>query len=78
VINILATVLLLLHTQPIGILASLARTMSLSGALANRLEIQLVADAGAALLVLLVATTLAVYKPRGLTPYGWRKQQEQH
>jgi hypothetical protein len=24
-----------------------------------------------------VATTLAVYKPRGMTPYGWRKQYEQ-
>ncbi|MDP9202749.1 MAG: hypothetical protein M3P26_12560, partial [Gemmatimonadota bacterium] len=30
-----------------------------------------------ALLVLLVATTLAVYKPRGMTPYGRRKQHEQ-
>jgi hypothetical protein len=27
--------------------------------------------------VLLVITTLNVYKPRGLTPYGWRKQQEE-
>jgi hypothetical protein len=36
----------------------------------RRLRIQLVADAGAALLVLLVPTVLAVYKPRGLTPYG--------
>jgi hypothetical protein len=33
--------------------------------------------AALALLVLLVATTLAVYKPRGMTPYGWRKQHEQ-
>lgn len=30
-----------------------------------------------ALVVLLVATVLAVYKPRGLTRYGWRKQHEQ-
>lgn len=29
-----------------------------------------------ALLVLLVATVLAVYKPRGMTRYGWRKQHE--
>lgn len=29
-----------------------------------------------ALVVLLVATVLAVYKPRGLTPYGWRKHHE--
>jgi ABC-type multidrug transport system fused ATPase/permease subunit len=30
-----------------------------------------------ALLALLVATVLAVYKPRGMTRYGWRKQQEE-
>ena len=35
------------------------------------------ADASAAVLALLVATTLSVYKPRGVTPYGWRKQREQ-
>jgi hypothetical protein len=29
-----------------------------------------------ALLLLLVATILSVYKPRGITPYGWRKQRE--
>ena len=29
-----------------------------------------------ALVLLLVATTLAVYKPRGMTPYGQRKQRE--
>jgi hypothetical protein len=33
-----------------------------------------VLHAGAALLLLLVATVLAVYKPRGMTPYGKRKQ----
>jgi hypothetical protein len=32
--------------------------------------------AGVALLVMLVTTILSVYKPRGLTPYGWRKQHE--
>lgn len=31
---------------------------------------------GGGLLVLLVIQTLNVYKPRGLTPYGWRKEQE--
>jgi len=35
----------------------------------------LVASA-AAVVALLVATGLGVYKPRGVTPYGWRKQQE--
>jgi len=29
-----------------------------------------------ALLLILAATILSVYKPRGLTPHGWRKQQD--
>jgi len=28
------------------------------------------------LVVLLVVTVLNVYKPQGLTPYGWRKHNE--
>jgi hypothetical protein len=32
---------------------------------------------GVGLVVLLIVTTLNVYKPRGLTRYGWRKQQEE-
>jgi hypothetical protein len=43
----------------------------------GRLGIQLVADAGLALLVLLVITILGVYKPWGRTPYGRRKQQQE-
>jgi hypothetical protein len=35
-----------------------------------------VLHSGIALLLLLVATALSVYKPRGVTPYGWRKQHE--
>jgi hypothetical protein len=33
--------------------------------------------AGVGLLVLLVIQALNVYKPQGMTPYGWRKQHEQ-
>jgi len=73
-ITILGAILLMVHTQPIGIMAGVARGMSLSGADLCDLRIQLVA--AAALLVLLVATTLAAYKPQGLTPYGQRKQRE--
>lgn len=36
-----------------------------------------VIHAGAGLLVLLIPVALLLYKPRGLTPYGWRKQYEQ-
>ena len=70
-INLAATVVLLVYTQTLDSLAATARESdhllrSASPAL----------HAGAALLLLLVATTLAVYKPRGLTPYGRRKQRE--
>lgn len=74
VITIPASVFLLLHMQPIGHLARVvAETTLARGDLAG-LRIQLVANAGAAVLVLLVATTLSVYKPQGLTRYGQRKQ----
>ncbi|MBE0467672.1 MAG: hypothetical protein IBX71_10690 [Candidatus Desulforudis sp.] len=49
----------------------------MSGAGLRGLQVQLVAASGAALPVLLVNTALAVYKPRGMTRYGWRKQYEQ-
>ncbi len=67
------TVVLLLHMYPTARLAAAPAETTLSADLGG-LQVQLVADAGAALVVLLVATTLAVYKPRGLTPYGVRKQ----
>ena len=76
-LTILATALLLLHTRPIRILAGVARaTASFSDF--RGLQIQLVGDAGGALLALLVNVTLSVYKPQGLTAYGRRKQREQN
>jgi hypothetical protein len=41
------------------------------------LRIQLVVDASAAVVALLVTTALAVYKPRGVTRYGRRKEHAQ-
>jgi hypothetical protein len=76
-LTILATMLLLLHTQPIGVLAAAARETAWSNTKIHQLQIQLVVDAGAALLALLVNVTLSIYKPGGLTAYGRRKQQEQ-
>ena len=76
-ITVLGSLVLLLHMQPTAYLAGVASRTTLSGTDIRRLQIQLVADAGAALLVLLVATTLSIYKPRGLTPYGWRRQREE-
>jgi len=71
-LTVLATVILLVHTQPIGFVSSVAAHASLSSADLRQLRIQLVADAGAALVALLVATTLSVYKPWGMTSYGRR------
>lgn len=74
-ITVLATGLLLVHMQPVGHLARIvAQTTLARGELAG-LRVQLVADAGAALLALLIATALSVYKPRGMTPYGRRTRQ---
>ena len=36
-----------------------------------------VIHASLALVLLLVATVLGLYKPKGMTPYGRRKQREQ-
>ena len=58
-------------------LAVVAAETTLASADHRGLRIQLVANAGAALVVLLAATTLSVYKPRGMTRYGRRKQDEQ-
>jgi len=76
-ITLLSTALLLLHMQPTGRLASAALD-ALSNPELRQMRIQLVADASLALVALLVATTLALYKPRGLTRHGARALQQRH
>ncbi|HEY4612047.1 MAG TPA: hypothetical protein VII11_03605 [Bacteroidota bacterium] len=75
-LTVAATILLMLHMQPIGYLADVVSTTELATTELRGLRIQLIADAGLALLVLLVATVLSVYKPWGKTRYGMRKEQE--
>ncbi len=77
VMTVPATILLLVHMQPIDYMAGVAAETTLAGVDLQGLRIKLVVEAGAALLVLLAATTLSVYKPRGVTRYGARKQHEQ-
>jgi len=72
VLNVLATAVLLLYTRTIGHLADAARDTGTPLAELRALGWSPVVHAGAALLVLLVATVLAVYKPPGLTPHGLR------
>jgi hypothetical protein len=73
VLTVLATALLFVHTRPISYLSTVALEGALSAEVRS-IQIQLAVDASAAIGVLLVATVLAVYKPRGLTRYGLRKQ----
>ena len=77
VINVVSTLLLLVHMQPITHLADVAARTTLASGDYFLLQVQLVADATYAVVALLVATTLSVYKPRGMTRYGWRKQRKQ-
>jgi hypothetical protein len=74
-ITVPATIALFVHMQPIGLISRIAAERALTGA-DSGLQIQMLAAAGAALVALLVATVISIYKPRGLTQYGWRKQQE--
>jgi hypothetical protein len=73
-LTILATLLLLLHRPTIACVAQAAAELTLSTFDLRAARIQLAADAGAAVLVLLVATALGTYKPSGMTIYGWRKK----
>jgi hypothetical protein len=71
-INLLANVVLLLYMLELSSLVAMLSNHEASGFR----SISPVLHSTVALGLLLVATVLAVYKPRGITPYGWRKQQE--
>ena len=71
-INLVATVVLLLYMQTLGSLAAVATDTTASTSELRSPSPAI--HAGAALFLLLVAATLSVYKPRGVTRYGQRKQ----
>ena len=70
-INIAASVILIAYMQTLAQLADVARTGAEVDTLRSASPLL---HSLAALVLLLVALTLGVYKPRGLTPYGQRKQ----
>jgi hypothetical protein len=70
-LTLFATAILLLETRAIRTMAAVATSADprdLPGSLPH--------SVGGAL-VLLAILVLAIYKPSGVTPYGWRKRQEQ-
>jgi hypothetical protein len=72
VITVFATVVLLLYTRTLGLLADLAGYPTTG--LSTLRTPSVVLHASAALVLLLIATVLAVYKPSGMTAYGQRKE----
>lgn len=73
--NLLSTAVLVGHMRPIALVADAALGHELGRGELSNVRVQIAVDACAALLVLVIATALAIYKPRGVTSYGWRKQQ---
>ena len=75
VITIVAAIILFMYTQTLDQLGALARDSSLP--LNDLRNPSPVLHSGLAVLALLVNTTLSIYKPKGMTRYGRRKQREQ-
>lgn len=73
-IVVLASLLLLLHLQIAGRVSAIAASSDLRADSLHALRLQLAVDSGAALLALLAAVALGVYKPKGLTAIGRRWQ----
>jgi hypothetical protein len=73
-INVVTTVVLLLYLPTFAAMAAVAAEPRADlAAVRNHSP---VIHAGAATVLLLLAAALSVYKPRGLTRYGWRRRQE--
>jgi hypothetical protein len=75
VINLVATIVLLLYMQTLDYLGDVAAATAMTSRALSDPSPTL--HAAAALLLLLVATTLAIYKPRGMTRYGQRTHHRQ-
>lgn len=73
-IAVFITLVLLIYMETFRLMAGLAADPNADLGVVRNLSP--VIHAALALLVLLVAAVLAVYKPRGMTRYGWRKQHE--
>jgi hypothetical protein len=73
-ITVLVTIVLLSYMETFGFMAGVAGDPSADLGVVRNASPSI--HAALALLVLLVATVLAVYKPRGTTRYGQRRQRE--
>jgi hypothetical protein len=76
-INVASVAILALYLQTLDVLADVAADTTSSIAQLRALGASPVLHATAALMLLLAATVLSVYKPRGTTRYGQRQQRTQ-
>ena len=70
ILTVIATLILILHMQPISYLGEVATQKSIGYDELRNLRIRIIADAGAAILVLVAITTVSVYKPWGKIQFG--------
>jgi hypothetical protein len=75
IITVVAAAVLLQKLGLISYLADVATETTVASGDLREERMSLVVHAGGGLLVLLVPTVLSIYKPRGLTRYGRRKQE---
>lgn len=75
-LTVFAATVLLLKLELIDHAAGLTTETALPHADLGEAGIQLVVHAAGGLLLLLVPVVLSIYKPQGMTRYGWRKQFE--
>ena len=73
-ISVVATAVLLLYTSTLRILGDAAASPSLADDQALLPSTSPVLHSAGAVAVLLTAAALSVYKPKGLTRHGWRRQ----
>jgi len=74
ILTVICTAVLLEHMPAVSGIASMAPQMDAAQLRALRGDLM---HPGVGLLVLLVIAVLNMFKPAGVTPYGWRKQREQ-
>jgi hypothetical protein len=70
VLTLIATLILMLHMQPISYLADVATEKVIASDDLRTLRVRIIADAAAAILVLVAITTVSVYKPWGKVQFG--------
>ena len=76
-LTVLTIIVLLLQMEGITYIAGVAADRTLSGSELLGLRHSMWNHATGGLVVLIVLVALSIYKPRGLTRYGWRKHHEQ-